>query len=91
MGHTGIHAWGNRVSRQFFGGGAVVVEPRILCVSGMWSVNDCGSECTIIRVPHEEAIKMILYTQDNELIDKLKIASSRSKKVRDILDDLNSV
>ena len=49
---------------------------------------DCGSECTIIRVPHEEAVKMILYTQDKELIDKLKIASSRSKKVRDILDDL---
>ena len=52
---------------------------------------DCGSECTIIRVPHEEAIKMILYTQDNELIDKVKIASARSKKVRDIIDDLNSV
>jgi len=29
VGHTGIHAWGNRVRRQFFGGGAVVVEPRI--------------------------------------------------------------
>ena len=59
---------------------------------GMMSVNiDCGSECTIIRVPHEEAVKMIMYTQDNELIDKLKIASSRSKKVRDILNDLCSV
>jgi len=29
VGHTGIHAWGNRVRRQFFGGGALVVEPRI--------------------------------------------------------------
>jgi len=29
VGHTGIHAWGNRVRRQFFGGGAVVIEPRI--------------------------------------------------------------
>ena len=28
VGHTGIHAWGNRVRRQFFGGGAVVVEPK---------------------------------------------------------------
>lgn len=28
MGRTGIHTWGNRVRRQFFGGGAVVVEPR---------------------------------------------------------------
>lgn len=34
---------------------------------------------------------MIMYTQDKELIDKLKIASSRSKKVRDILNDLHSV
>ena len=49
---------------------------------------DCGSECTIIRVPHEEAIKMILYTHDKELIDKLKIASSRSKKVRDLISGL---
>ena len=32
VGHTGIHAWGNRVRRQFFGGGAVVVEPRIPCL-----------------------------------------------------------
>ena len=38
VGHTGIHAWGNRVRRQFFGGGAVVVEPRIPCLSGMGSV-----------------------------------------------------
>lgn len=52
---------------------------------------DCGSECTIIRVPHEEAIKMILYTQDKELIDKLKIASSRSKKVRDLISGFGSV
>ena len=52
---------------------------------------DCGSECTIIRVPHEEAVKMIMYTQDKELIDKLKIASSRSKKVRDLISDLGSV
>ena len=32
VGHTGIHAWGNRVRRQFFGGGAVVVAPRNLHV-----------------------------------------------------------
>ena len=32
VGHTEIHAWGNRVRRQFFGGGAVVVEPRIPCL-----------------------------------------------------------
>ena len=29
VGHMGIYAWGNRVRRQFLGGGAVVVEPRI--------------------------------------------------------------
>ena len=52
---------------------------------------DCGSECTIIRVPHEEAIKMILYSQDKELIDKLKIASSRSKKMRDLISCFGSV
>ena len=39
VGHTGIHAWENRVRRQFFGGGAVVVEPRIPCLSGMGNVN----------------------------------------------------
>ena len=32
VGHTEIHAWGNRARRQFFGGGAVVVEPRIPCL-----------------------------------------------------------
>ena len=29
VGHTEIHAWGNRVRRQVLGCGAVVVEPRI--------------------------------------------------------------
>jgi hypothetical protein len=38
VGHTGIHAWGNRVRRQFFGGGAVVVEPRIPCLQA-WGVS----------------------------------------------------
>ena len=32
VGHMGIYAWGNRVRRQFLGGGAVVVEPRIPCL-----------------------------------------------------------
>ena len=29
MGHTEINAWGNHVRHPFFGGGAVIIEPRI--------------------------------------------------------------
>ena len=47
VGHTGIHAWGNRVRRQFFGGGAVVVEPRIprLQPWGVSRRNGIGARC----------------------------------------------
>ena len=41
MEHTKIYAWENRVRRQFFGGGAVVVKPKIPCQKA------CGMSSTI--------------------------------------------
>ncbi len=34
VGHTEIHAWGNRVSRFGYGQNAVIVEPRIPVLRG---------------------------------------------------------
>lgn len=48
---------------------------------------DCASKTTIIRVPHELAVPMIYNTNSEELINKLKIASSRSSILRKLISE----
>lgn len=51
---------------------------------------DCGSECLVLRVPYDVAVTMIDNMPQgdvkNELIECAKIASRRSKKLKDALD-----
>lgn len=46
---------------------------------------DCASKTTIIRVPHELAVEMIFNTHNEELINKLKLSSSRSSILRKLI------
>lgn len=46
---------------------------------------DCASTTTIIRVPHELAVEMIYSTGNEELINKLRIASSKSSLLRKLI------
>ena len=84
MGHTGIHAWGNRVRRQFFGGGAVVVEPRISIDLSMGVSTECISTLiNSININDRSYIRITaagnnIYTKSNtttELTDNLDIST----------------
>ena len=46
---------------------------------------DCNTKHTIIRVPHELAVKMICDLGNEELIHKLEIGATRSTFLRDCI------
>lgn len=56
---------------------------------------DCGECSLVMRVPYELAVKIINYLPDDddkaELLDKMKIASRRSKVFHSMLDTRCSI